>query len=51
MPDNSPRPDPKATLKDRIERDRLAEAVGERPGSESNRFFALVAAAKAKAGR
>lgn len=51
MIDMSPPPDHKATLKERIERDRLAQAMGDKPGSESNRLAALIAAAKAKTGR
>ncbi|MDW3217058.1 MAG: hypothetical protein R8F63_00485 [Acidimicrobiales bacterium] len=42
-------PAPKATLKDRIERDRLAQLS--EPGTGSSRLASLIAAAKEKAGR
>ena len=50
MTPTSPTPAFRATLKERVERDRLAEAA-ESPGSESKRFFALLSAAKAKTAR
>jgi hypothetical protein len=46
MPDATPTPAPKATLKDRIERDQLAE-----PGSRMSRLAGLISSTKEKTGR
>ncbi|GJM39355.1 MAG: hypothetical protein DHS20C19_27220 [Acidimicrobiales bacterium] len=49
MTDTRQIPARKATLKDRIERDRLAQLT--EPGTGSRRLASLIATAKEKAGR
>lgn len=49
MPDTTPIPAPKATLKDRIERDQLAQLS--ESGSRMSRLAGLISSAKEKTGR
>lgn len=51
MIETTPLPAPRATLKERVERDRLARLAEPEPGTGSARLAALIAAAKEKAGR